>query len=136
MRIERVSPLDWNKYGMQKAYESSFGQSRDAGLERFAFALVAVDDDNDPVGFITCHELDSETVYWQIGGAFDKVKNTYSVITYYLGFITYCRGRFKRIRTRIENTNLRMLKLALKCGFLIVGTLTFNNTTYLELVHG
>lgn len=120
---------------MDKCYLSSFGGLRPKYLEKCDFALV-VERDAHPCGFVTCKEMDSETVYWQWGGAFEAIKKTTSVIESYLELIFRIKEMgFKRITTRIENTNIAMLKLAMRCGFLIVGTWCFRNEILLELVN-
>ncbi len=130
--VEMVMPLEWKDKYMDKMYLLSFNGERPKALERCDFALVYKKDDN-PVGFVTCHEMDSETLYWQYGGAINEVKKTHTVIDNYISFIMWSRERYKRVATRVENTNIPMLKIALKCGFLIVGTYNFNNKIFLEL---
>ncbi len=135
MIIERISLKEWKEKYMQDMYLASFSGERSKEIEVCDFVLIAKDIDQNAVGFITCHDMDSETVYWQLGGALPNVKNTVRVMSHYIHFITWCLGKYKRITTRIENTNLPMLKMALKCGFLIQGTWNFKNKIYLELCY-
>lgn len=118
---------------MKPAYINVFGCHRDPEIEKIDFALICLNEKQDYLGFITCKEMDAESVYWQFGGAFEETKNTIRVLPAYRMFIEWCSGKYKRITTRIENTNLAMIKLALKCGFLINGTWNFKNKIYLEL---
>lgn len=131
MQITRVSLDEWRDRFANNSYTQSFGQNRDISLERIDFALIAVNEN--PVGFVTCIEMDAETIYWQFGGAFDEIKRSLMVLTYYVSFINYCKERYKRITTRVENTNISMIRMALACGFLIQGTWNNRNKIYLEL---
>ena len=131
MIVEKMSSKDWIDC-MDSMYASVFDDVRPLSLERCDFVLIAKDNELDPVGFITCHEMDSETIYWQFGGALKKVKNSIHVMSHYVHFITWCTGKYKRITTRIENDNLPMLKMALKCGFLIQGVWNMKNKIYVE----
>lgn len=126
-----IMPSEWKDKYMKNMYLLSFYGERPKALERCDFVLLSKNPE--PVAFITCHEMDSETLYWQYGGAIDEIKKSHHVIDNYISFIQWSLERYKRINTRIENTNLAMLKIALKCGFLIVGTFNFNNKIYLEL---
>lgn len=135
MIIHQVSTLEWKDGIMKDMYENVFGEYRQENLEKCDFVLICRDDDLEAVGFITCHEMDGETLYWQHGGAAKKIKNSIHVSSHYVHFIKWSIERYKRITTRIENTNTAMLRLALKCGFLIYGIWNFKNKIYLELCY-
>jgi len=131
--VERVG-AEWIAENGNAASLSAFGGSRSADLDRAQFAIVSFRNEK-PTGYVTCIEMDSETVYWQVGGAFDGVKRTLDVVPSYLKMIDWALERYKRITTRIENTNIEMLHLAMKMGFRIVGTWNFKNQIYLELLN-
>lgn len=96
--------------------------------ERIDYALVVFKEDK-PLGYVTCREETSEIVYWQYGGTFTG-NLTYRA---YEKLIDHCRGNYKLITTRIENTNTAMLRIALKAGFIVTGFRYFDNGLYLEL---
>lgn len=133
MIIEKISSEEWKNTYMKSMYEEVFGAERPVGLEKCDYVLIAKDSELDPVGFITCHEMDSETVYWQFGGAAKKVKNTNHVLNHYIHFLAWSLAKYKRVTTRIENTNSSMLRMAIRCGFLVYGIWNFKNKIYLEL---
>lgn len=135
MIIEKVDSHSWKSDHMKSMYQDVFGSERDQTLETCDFVLVAKDSELDPVGFITCHEMDGETLYWQLGGAASKIKKSGRVISHYVHCLAWSKARYQRVTTRIENTNAPMLKMALKCGFLITGIWNFKNKIYLELCH-
>ncbi len=131
--VQSMSPDVFSEIACEAAALSSFGVSRSRHLDRIDFALIAMKDEK-PAGYVTCLEMDADTIYWQIGGAFADAKKTGVVVPCYLAMIDWCLDRYHRITTRIENTNQAMLRLAMKVGFLIVGTWNFKGTIYLELL--
>lgn len=131
--VEKISLDHWKEHYMQYMYIDAFSHSKSSDLEKCDFVLLCKDYKNEVVGFVTCHEMDSETLYWQFGGASKKVKNTINVSSHYVSFINWSLERYQRVTTRIENTNTSMLRIALKCGFLIYGVWNFKNKIYLEL---
>ncbi len=130
--VERLESDKWIQ-DSELAHRLSFDAHRSKDLERIDFALVTMKDSK-PHGYVTCIEMDSETVYWQIGGAFPNAKGTGAVVPCYIAMVDWCLERYRRITTRIENTNVAMLRLAMKVGFLIVGTWNFKGKIYLELL--
>lgn len=135
MIIDKLTEAEWKNSYMKNMYDSAFGEIRKVEIEKCDFVLIAKNSEFKPVGFVTCHEMDSETLYWQFGGASKEIKNTFHVLNHYINFIKWSISRYKRITTRIENTNTAMLKIAIKCGFIIYGIWNFKNTVYLELCY-
>jgi hypothetical protein len=131
--VREIDPKSWASLYSEISHFSSFGEIMPSGQERIDFALVVCESEK-PKGFVTCKELDSETLYWQYGGAFSESKKTFSVAPCYQELIAWSLARYQRITTRIENINHAMLKMALKCGFQIVGLTNFKNKIYLELL--
>lgn len=119
----------------EKAHQACFNEKRPVNMDRIDFALVCVDDDQKlMVGYTTMREIDSETIYWQHGGSFPEFRGTATAALGYSMFIQWCRERYKRIVTLIENNNRPMLKLAFHNGFTIVGVRNFKGKVLLE--HG
>lgn len=131
-KVVSVETREWAKLSAE-AHLVVFGEQRKSDLDRIDFVLLALDDIGTPSGYITCIEMDSETLYWQHGGALPNTKDSLLAFRGYEKFVEWGRGQYKRITTRIENTNLAMLKMALRVGFLIQGTWTFKNQIYVEL---
>lgn len=117
---------------MNDYYKSIFGGIRLIDQEKCDYALIARDEKN-VYGFVTCIEMDGDTVYWQFGGATIEKKKSVTVSRAYKMFIEHCKGRYQRISTRIENTNTAMLKLALANGFIVQGVWMFKQKVYVEL---
>lgn len=134
MQLERIEPKEWKEYFVGLCYPASFGQFREPDMETISFALL-VSKENRPISFCTCIEMDRETLYWQFGGAFAEIQKSHEVMQTYMMFVNYTKEHYKRATTRIENTNIPMLKMAMKCGFLIVGTWNVHGKIYLELVN-
>ena len=111
-----------------------FGEEPPATQANMDFALVAQDTDKDLyVQYVTCRELDKETVYWGYGGVFPTYKNSLMAYRAYEALTEYAqKDGYKSIFTLIENTNERMLKFALKIGYKIIGVRHVNGCTMLE----
>lgn len=134
MNVSVITKEAWvGSSQMQFCYAQAFYDRRDPRLERPDFTLI-VEDLNGICGFVTCIEIDSETLYWQFGGALHEIKKSLKVKAAYVALIKKSKDLgFKRIQTKIENTNVSMLKLALKFGFIVVGVFISRNKVYLEL---
>ena len=132
MRVERFTAREWAAFS-EDAHRICFEQVKPAQYDRIDFALLVVDDEK-PCGYVTVREHDPETVYWQFGGAFPGTKDTAKTFRGYQLTVDYTRERYKRITTRIENTNIPMLKMAMKVGFRIIGTRTFKGSILVELL--
>lgn len=130
--VKRISNDDW-KAMSQDAHLVSFGEIRPPTLDRSDYALVVLDLQGAIAGYVTCIEMDSETVYWQHGGAMPEYKDTIYSIQGYTRFVAWCCERYQRVNTRIENTNTVMLKMAMKLGFRITGVHNFKNKIFVEL---
>lgn len=126
-----LSP-EWDKYA-EKAHLICFNKLNPAEKQRIDFALVSRWGDR-LMGYVTCREMDADTVYWQFGGAFPGTKDTALTFKGYTALIGHCKNKYKRITTLIENTNTPMLKMAMKAGFLIVGIRNYNASILLEHV--
>ena len=130
--IKKISSETWIKKEIMQSYLSVFGLLRPLKLERCDFVLIS-EVDHKINGFVTCHEMDSESVYWQFGGIHKDIQKSVLVSNIYVEAIEWCKKKYKRITTRIENTNLPMLRLAMKFGFIIQGVWNFKGKVYLEL---
>ncbi|CAK0758162.1 hypothetical protein CCP2SC5_2480002 [Azospirillaceae bacterium] len=131
---EKIDGTTWKREFSEAAHAAAFGEIRPRGIETADFALVCFADDN-MAGYVQCIEMDKETVYWQMGGAFTESKGNFRVVPCYMDMVTWCLERYKRITTRIENENISMLHLAMKMGFRVCGTWNFGGRIYLELLN-
>ena len=137
LKVSQLPQFEWEKIS-EEAFVASFGSFRPKDLERYDFALMLErfdGEEKDIAAFITCKEMDSETLYWQFGGVLPKYEKTCPVYTGYQKFILWAKERYKRVTTRIENKNYPMLKMAMRAGFLVVGTYAHKDKLYLELVN-
>lgn len=128
--VERFNPSEWREYSEQ-AHSACFGTFKPVQMDRIDFALV-VRTEKDLLGYVTCKELDHETLYWQFGGAFPGTRFTTSSWKAFLALTQYCSDKYKRLTFRVENDNGAMLKFAAKSGFKIVGCRFFQGTVLLE----
>lgn len=117
----------------KNAHLISFGEKREPSIERIDFALLAVSE-HKALGYITCREADAETVYWQFGGPFPGTKGSSVSFRCYQAAVEWCKLRYDRVYTFIENSNKAMLKMALEVGFLIVGVRVFKGQILVELL--
>lgn len=130
MKIVLLYPENWKELA-EHAHSACFDTFRPKEKDRIDYTLLALDDDEKPLGYITVKEFDADTVYWQFGGAFIHLppSQRFSV---YTDAIEWTRKHYKRVLTRIENTNIVMLKFALKAGFLVQGVKHYQGTVNLE----
>lgn len=131
MRVEKVSYMEWNKLA-QSAHKIAFGEERPSWMNTFDFAIVCFNNDQ-IMSYATVIEMDKKTAYMQHGGAMPNVKGTAASYHCYDATIGFLKERYERITTRIENTNLAMLKFAMKQGLLIVGVDHWPNECFLHL---
>lgn len=131
MRIERYEKDTWKELA-ESAHQICFEEKRSINLDRVDFALFAITHSGIPAAYVTCRETDSESLYWQYGGAFPSVKGTVGSYNAYTGFYNWTKERYKRVNTLIENKNSKMLKMAASVGFIITGIKNFNGTVLLE----
>lgn len=131
VEVEKLFPDEW-KMVAENAHVSVFNEKRSADLDRITYALIGKKS-TELTGYVTVRETDSETVYWQFGGAFPDTKGTIKVMQTYLAFINWTKDKYKRITTLVENVNVPYLRLAMSCGFLITGIKNFKNSIFVEL---
>lgn len=132
VEIKRLSPEEWKKLAFD-AHKTVFGEIREAEKDKIDFVLFATDKSNTPVGYITVKHMDDESVYWQFGGSFPTYRGTSTTYRSYEMSVNWVQQRgYKRILTYIENTNIPMLKMAMKVGFKIIGIKVFKEHVLLE----
>lgn len=131
MRIHKLSPQEWSIFSEQ-AHLLAFDEIRPFLSERIDYALLATSDENKPMGYVTVRELDDESVYWQFGGSFPETRGSMACLKGYRAFLDWHKERYARVATLIENTNIPMLKMAMKVGFLIVGVKNVQGKVLLE----
>lgn len=131
MIVNQLSPSQWSELA-EEAHLLCFNEVRDCSMDRIDFALYTTDG-NKPLAYMTCKELDSETVYLQYGGSFPETQGTANSYRAYQAMLkSLPELGYKRAGTYIENTNQPMLKFAMKAGWLITGTRFFEGTLLLE----
>lgn len=131
--VARYTADEWMEYS-DSAHRLVFKESRNPELDRISFALLA-HNQKSPVGYVTCREIDADSLYWQYGGAMDEFKGFNAVRAFKL-FFDYCKERYKRITTLVKNDNVQYLHLLMKMGFRAIGIRCFANEIYLEMFWG
>lgn len=132
MIVERIEKEDWVELS-ESAHRAVFSESRSRHADRIDYALLAI---NVGVlqGYCTVRELDSESVYWQYGGAFPTSEKSLRAVAAYKAFVNYTKERYSRVTTLVENTNVAYLKLAMHFGFRIIGCRLFHGQIFVELL--
>lgn len=131
MIVELVDAETWKKEFSEAAHKIAFKELKPASWDRIDYALLAIDGDV-AAGYVTCRELDSESVYWQYGGAMPGTRDTIKSFRAYEAFVQWHKSRYKRVATYIENTNTVMLKMAMRVGFRITGVRNYQGSILLE----
>lgn len=132
IEVKELTSEQW-KYLARDAHGSVFNAEINPDNERIDFALLSVLSPTERIiGYVTCREVDHETIYWQYGGSFPTARASIHVFKAYRIMLNYCALKYKRMTTLIENTNKAMLKMAAHCGLIITGVRTFNGKILLE----
>lgn len=131
VRAEKIPREEWGVLE-ELSHTICFGESRPADMNRYHFVMAGFIG-KELMGYTTCMEMDAETVYLQHGGAFPNYEKSLYVWQAYQALLNALEPEYKRVWTRIKNTNTVMLKLALKLGFLIKGIYQFKGDTFVEL---
>ncbi len=132
MEVVKISRDNWKALS-ESAHMVAFNDFKPADFDRIDFALVVEHERTlEPLGYVVCKEHDAKTLYLQYGGAFRGARSTIlSYKAYELG-LEWCKARYERVITKIENKNRVMLKFAAKAGFLIVGVNNYTGPVLLE----
>ena len=133
VKLEKLSPSEWALIS-ESAHMTCFKEERKKSMDRIDYALLTTRD-GVPCSYVTVRELDSRSVYWQYGGAFPSAEKGIKAFNDYCSFVSWHCERYDRVTTLIENNNIAMLKMALHCGFRIIGIRYFNNSILLELLN-
>jgi len=128
--LVRYSPEEWFEYA-EASHKLVFKEIRDPAMDRISFALLAYDSVG-PIGYVTCRELDSESLYWQYGGAIEGRRGL-PAVRGFDAFLEETRKQYKRITTLVENGNVSYLHLAMQKGFRIIGVRCFKGQVLVEL---
>ena len=135
MNLEVYNPEQWLDYA-HAAHKIVFQELRDPSMDRIDYALVAGDDQG-AVGYATCREFDSETLYWQYGGVLPKHRNSIKAIRAFNKFLQDSVERgYKRITTYVKNDNFGYMRLLMHHEFKIVGVRVFTDEIYVEFMKG
>lgn len=132
--VEKLTKEQWKPMS-ENAHTIVFGTRKPESMDRIDFALI-VRNEEGLMGYLTCREHDAETLYWQYGGAFPGTRGSSLTFLGYQQFVVWCKERYKRITTLVENDNIAMLKMAMKVGYRVVGVRTVvSDKTHILLEH-
>ncbi len=132
MKVVRIEKDAWAELS-EKAHLIVFNEVKKPEMERIDFALLVECSAGIPMQYVTCRELDSTSLYFQYGGSFPGTKGSPKSARCMDRLLDWaCLAGYQRVAFLVENTNEAMLKLAMRCGFLIVGLRTFKGLILLE----
>lgn len=135
MKLVKVTGDAWRWSFSEAAHKAVFGKLKPAERDRIDFAYLFVKEETDkPIGYVTCRETDSETVYWQYGGILEAYRNSTVGLRVVKAALDMCLSEYERVHCLIENDNRPMLGLALKAGMKITGLRTYGTSVLLEHV--
>lgn len=117
----------------ENAHLVVFNELRKPESERIDFALLVESEHGIPMQYVTVRELDQESLYFQYGGSFPGTKNTMQSFRCMEKILEWSKFmNYRRVNFLVENTNEAMLKLAMRCGFLITGIKNYKGHILLE----
>ena len=131
MKVVKYDKAQWDLVS-EGIHELVFGEYRPSSLNRFDFALC-VWDESEPIGYITCRETDSESLYIGFGGVFPNQRKSKKSKDGMFFLLDYLRQDYKRANMLVENSNVFMIKKALNHGFRVVGIANYMGNVYLDL---
>lgn len=131
--VKQVDSGYWKANMSKDSHVVAFGEYRPPDIDRSDFVIIAIDQLDKYSGYITCKEMDSKSLYWQFGGPMPNYRGTIHVINILHSAMHWCRERYSRINTKVESTNLAMIKMHMKVGFLITGSTIFDGKVFLEM---
>lgn len=131
--VDRLNSKEWFDVS-EAAHKLVFKELRSPDLDRIDFALL-VNNGKEAIGYVTCRETDSESLYWCYGGTIVEYRGFDSVRAFKEVF-DYCAKRYKRITTLVKNDNVNYLHLIMKHGFRAIGLRCFGNEIFLEMFWG
>ena len=131
MNLAKYDKIEWDLVA-EDIHQVIFGEHRPVDLNRFDFVLVAWGETN-PVGYVTCRETDSESIYISYGGVFPESRNTELSKIGMALILDFLKNNYKRANMLVENQNIFMLKKALNHGFIPVGIANYVGKVYLDL---
>lgn len=127
----KISKQDWIDKFSKIAHESVFG-SKNEDFYRIDFAIL-VTTETDVVTYVTCREVNKETVLMSYGGSFRK--NNHMTLFAVKRILDICTQEYKTIVAFVENTNFAMLRIFLKIGLKITGLRFGYGTPLVELTY-
>lgn len=131
-QVQVLTAEEWKQFS-NKSHIVVFGYDRPSELDRVDLARIVIHK-GEVGGFITCKEMDAETCYIQHGGVYPNFEKSLHVLRGYMALLNDIKSMYKIVWTRVENTNIPMLKMALSQGFIINGCSKVKNKLYLELI--
>lgn len=134
MELQKLTLQEWNELS-EVAHLICFNEKRAKEINTFDFCLFISEDDI-PMAYATCIELDKKSVYMQHGGAMPSIAKSIDVTRGYKLMLSYLKENYQQASTRIKNDNIPMIKLALHHGFIINGLDCYSDgETYLHLIN-
>lgn len=129
--VKRVEKTDWQLLA-KNAHEVVFREAWPDNFERIDYALLTTDAEDKLVQYATIRETDAISAYIQYGGSFPDYRGSVSSYRSFRAIIDHLFEQYKNVSFLVENTNLPMLKFALKEHFIIIGIRNFKNQIMLE----
>lgn len=130
IEVDQLNPKQWEQVS-EKAHLVVFNTTKPKDWDRIDFALI-VRRGEDLMGYLTAREHDAHTLYLQYGGAFPGTRDSSLSFVAYKAMVDFCKDRYPRITTIVENNNFVYLKMAMKVGFKIVGVRVHQSSVLLE----
>lgn len=132
MIIHLIAKEIWPQLA-ENAHRAIFNEPLPASQERIDFALFGVDEQSQPIGYITCKEIEPTVLQWSFGGVMPNRPKSYRNWLYFQSVLQKCAQLgYEQAFFRVRNTNTGMLKFALKAGAVIVGSRTIAGNLWLE----
>lgn len=125
-----MEPDAWAKYS-RDAHLIVFTENRHPEMDRIDFTII-LEHGGLPHSFATIRELDAESAYYQHGGLFPPALGKGDAHEYFRATTDIILSKYRRVNCLIQNTNVKMQKVALGGGFLPIGIRNFKGDVFVE----
>lgn len=133
MILKRLTLDEW-KLMSKKAHQICFGEDQDPEILTCDYALIAVNDNDELLGYATIVEINKISAYMQHGGIMPNSQGSTIPLMVYRAVTGYLKEHYHRISTRILNTNIAMIKISMAQGLIINGTDFIEGELFLNLL--
>lgn len=113
----------------ESAHMAIFGEFPESN---FHYAVMAVDDKDNPTHYFTINEVSNDTAYVCYGGALPDFRGKGKSFLVMAQMVDQLLDRYNSVRWSCKNDNPAMIKFGVEYGFKIIGISHLDGAVYIE----